>query len=243
LSLAAPTGSGITLVAANAQDEYQQQWTTASPSTLGTYFNSGAGLQYFGMFSNHGMLFLTNSSAAMRLSSAGALQLNTYGAGTLTTDASGNVTAVSDLRLKTNVRPFTKGLAALRALPAPIMHGYTVASGLDQQRDDYAGFGLDAAFEAVLPEAVGRMKVVRDATPTPEAAARIAQQAAALKAWEAQEEKTGPRPVVDVLKADDVVVTYDPDPPRTFSERALLALLVNAVKELAAEVEALRAAR
>ena len=36
----------------------------------------------------------------------------------------------------------------------PILHGYTVESGLDQTKDDYAGFSAQNV-QSVMPEAVG----------------------------------------------------------------------------------------
>jgi hypothetical protein len=37
----------------------------------------------------------------------------------------------------------------------PILHGYTEASGLDQTKDDYAGFSAQNV-QSVIPEAVGQ---------------------------------------------------------------------------------------
>ncbi len=95
------------------------------------------------------------SSNLMEMTLAGAMRWNAYGAGTLTTDASGNITAVSDVSAKRNVRPFTRGIEALRGI-APILHGYTEESGLDQSRDDYAGFSAQNV-QPHIPEAVGVM--------------------------------------------------------------------------------------
>ncbi len=62
------------------------------------------------------------------------------------------MTAVSDLRIKRDVRSFDRGLAELVAL-RPIRYGYTVDSGLDQTRDDYAGFSAQDV-QGQIPEAV-----------------------------------------------------------------------------------------
>jgi hypothetical protein len=97
---------------------------------------------------------ILNTSGAIRfnVSGAGALQLGAYGAGTLVTDASGNVTASSDIRLKNNIRDFTTGLDAIKQIN-PILHGYTEASGLDQNRTNYAGFSAQNIRD-VIPEAI-----------------------------------------------------------------------------------------
>ena len=55
--------------------------------------------------------------------------------------------------MKRAVRPFLRGLSDLLGL-RPILHGYTAESGLDQTRDDYAGFSAQNV-QAAIPEAVG----------------------------------------------------------------------------------------
>lgn len=97
----------------------------------------------------------TNGTIRETLSSAGAFRWHNYGAGTLTTDASGNITATSDIRIKNNIRPFERGLDAILTLE-PILHGYTVESGLDQTKTDYAGF-IAQNIQKAIPEAVSEM--------------------------------------------------------------------------------------
>ena len=82
----------------------------------------------------------------------GTFRMAAYGAGTATFDASGNITSVSDERAKRNIRPFSTGLSALLGL-RPILHGYAKTSGLDQTRDDYAGFSAQNV-RNFIPEAV-----------------------------------------------------------------------------------------
>ncbi len=100
------------------------------------------------------------AAAAITINDATAtgLQFSGYGAGTITSDASGNLTAVSDERMKSSIRPFTRGLPAIlgiaRAPGGLILHGYAPHSGLDQTRDDYAGFGASVV-EQFIPEAIG----------------------------------------------------------------------------------------
>ena len=88
------------------------------------------------------------------LSDAGAWRWHAYGAGTITSDASGNLTAVSDERVKRDIRPFKRGLAEIRML-SPILHGYAEGSGLDQSKNDYAGFSAQNVLEHI-PEAIGQ---------------------------------------------------------------------------------------
>lgn len=121
----------------------------------------------------------------MVINSAGAIRFNAYGAGALTTDASGNITAASDERIKKNIRPFSRGLSDIIAIN-PILHGYTEESGLDQSRDDYAGFSAQQV-QPLIPEAIG-------------------------------------------VNADGML---------SFSDRPIMAALVNAVKELSARLAAL----
>jgi hypothetical protein len=94
------------------------------------------------------------NNARFRLASTGSLTLSNYGAGAATFDASGNITSVSDERLKRDIRPFSRGIEALNGIN-PILHGYTVDSGLDQSRDDYAGFSAQNV-QKFIPEAVGQ---------------------------------------------------------------------------------------
>ena len=97
----------------------------------------------------------SNALVFESISIAGAVTWSQYGAGTLTTDASGNITAVSDIQVKRDVRPYTRGIEALIGLN-PILHGYTAASGFDQSRNDYAGFSAQNV-QQYFPEAVGKM--------------------------------------------------------------------------------------
>jgi hypothetical protein len=95
------------------------------------------------------------------LSGVGAWQWNNYGAGAITSDASGNLTAVSDESVKKNIRPFTRGLAEIVAIAnnpkGVILYGYTEESGLDQTKNDYAGWSAQVVQQSI-PEAVGKMK-------------------------------------------------------------------------------------
>lgn len=80
----------------------------------------------------------SNLSVSGTLLVAGTVRFSAYGAGTATFDASGNITSVSDERQKTDIVPFTAGLAELRGI-RPITHKFSVESGLDTEHS-YIGF-------------------------------------------------------------------------------------------------------
>jgi len=113
------------------------------------------GTDYGGPFS-----IKTGGVSRITTSSVGAVKFTAYGAGALTTDASGNITAASDERLKQNIRPFTKGLAEIVNIAndpnGVILYAYTFESGLDQTKNDYAGWSAQV-IKKYIPEAVGEM--------------------------------------------------------------------------------------
>ena len=91
--------------------------------------------------------------AQMVLNSTGVVTMGHYGAGAATFDASGNISSVSDIRAKRNIRKFKRGLEALAGI-RPILHGYKKNTGLDQTRNDYAGFSAQNV-QDYIPEAIG----------------------------------------------------------------------------------------
>lgn len=112
---------------------------------------NGVNGNYFGVSRNG-----TCITPDLQITSAGLFKMAAYGAGAATFDASGNITSVSDERLKRDIRPFTRGIVALEGIK-PILHGYTKESGLDQSRNDYAGFSAQNV-KKYIPEAVGENK-------------------------------------------------------------------------------------
>lgn len=116
-------------------------------------FVSGGAESRFQASANRPLKFNTNGATGLTISGAQLIQFPAYGVGTLTSDASGNITAVSDERIKRNIQPFTRGLDALLGIN-PIFYGYTLESGLDQTRDDYAGFSAQNILR-YIPEAIG----------------------------------------------------------------------------------------
>ena len=117
-------------------------------SVSGNYIYSKSGSSYdFVLYSNAGQ-------GGLIMNAARTFQMPVYGAGAATFDASGNITSVSDERVKTHIRPFMRGYEAIKQIN-PILHGYTKASGLDQSRDDYAGFSAQNV-KSAIPEAIGQ---------------------------------------------------------------------------------------
>ena len=155
----------------------------------------------------------TSLTTALTIKSGGTLQLNQYGAGTLTTDSSGNVTATSDERAKNITGTFTKGLAEVVKL-TPKRYTWKPETGLNTT-DEVASLTAQDLIAAGIPEAVSTYRTVADVNDdgTPK------------------------------LDDDGKPVTKRLDATYTVSDRTVIAALVNAVKELKAEVDALKAAR
>jgi len=93
----------------------------------------------------------TNTAYLLLLDGTGKFTLPQYGTGAVTS-VSGTYTVSSDERIKTNIRPFARGLKEILALK-PILHGYTLESGIPQHRDDHPGFSAQNV-QSAIPEAV-----------------------------------------------------------------------------------------
>ena len=170
VTIAAPS-SGTTLTSTGLASNYSGRFigsSTASHS-LGVQIEAGTNsfdyalnitnytntINFIRLAGDGGFqLGYTGSGSAITGTAAGVVAMPHYGAGAATFDASGNISSVSDERVKTNIRPFVRGLRDVLKLK-PILHGYTVESGLDQTKDDYAGFSAQNV-QSVMPEAVGR---------------------------------------------------------------------------------------
>jgi hypothetical protein len=139
------TAAGYALQAATAAAPYDFRFIGSSDSGTNRNFS-------FGYYTSDDKTNTWNPKVTIN-SYTGAVKFNAYGAGALTTDASGNITAASDERIKKNIRPFSRGISEILAIN-PILHGYTEESGLDQTRDDYAGFSAQQV-QTIIPEAIG----------------------------------------------------------------------------------------
>lgn len=102
---------------------------------------------------NFGIGVAYNTTLTAQLHTTGSVRFANFGVGTATFDASGNISSVSDERLKRDIRPFSRGLESILALD-PILYGYTKDSGLDQTKNDYAGFSAQQVLP-FIPEAIG----------------------------------------------------------------------------------------
>lgn len=126
------------------------------------YGNTGSNVVFIGYqagknntLANQFILIQTNVNSNPLISgnfSSGMVRFNNYGAGTATFDAGGNITSVSDEKYKTAIKPYTGALAAIKAIQ-PITFKYNAASGLDTQ-NEYTGFSAQNLKSAGLTEAV-----------------------------------------------------------------------------------------
>ena len=163
----------------------------------------------------------------MRIASTGAITMNAYGAGAATFDSSGNITSVSDARLKNITGTFTKGLAEIVKL-TPKLYTWKPETGLVTD-DINATLIAQDLIAAGLSEAVSTYRTV----PVMEDDVQSAEDIAAGKLV-TQHPK---------LDADGKAVTQRVDSNYSVSDRTVIAALVNAVKELKAEIDALKAAK
>ena len=166
-----------------------------------------------------------DGSVRFQVSNAGAVRMNAYGAGTATFDSSGNITSVSDARLKNITGTFTKGLAEIVKL-TPKLYTWKPETGLVTD-DINATLIAQDLIAAGLSEAVTTYRTV----PVMEDDVQSAEDIAAGK------------PVTQhpKLDADGKAVTQRVDANYSVSDRTVIAALVNAVKELKAEIDALKA--
>jgi hypothetical protein len=158
---------------------------------------------------------------------AGAVTMSAYGAGAATFDSSGNITSVSDARLKNITGTFTKGLAEIVKL-TPKLYTWKPETGLVTD-DINATLIAQDLIAAGLSEAVATYRTV----PVMEDGVQSAEDIAAGK------------PVTQHAKLDanGKAVTKRVDANYSVSDRTVIAALVNAVKELKAEIDALKAAK
>ncbi|MBI5770844.1 MAG: tail fiber domain-containing protein [Verrucomicrobia bacterium] len=145
------------------------------------------------------------------ISNLGALRFIGYGAGTLVTDSSGNMTASSDARLKDIVGDFTTGLAAIRQL-TPKRYTWKLSTKLNADDINVSLIAQDL-IAAGIGEAVNTYRTVPDT------------------------DQSG----VQRTDAAGRPLTRRIDTTYTVNDRAVLAALVNAIKELATQNDALAA--
>lgn len=115
----------------------------------------GGYIQLFGSTSGapNTVQFGTAATTWAVLGAGGKWRMASYGAGTVVSDSSGNWTISSDLRLKTNVQDWNKGLTAILALTARSFN-WTEASGLNPT-DYNVGLIAQEVLATGFSEAVG----------------------------------------------------------------------------------------
>lgn len=177
---------------------------------------NGSTTQYAVFRSNNFSFGLGVSNPLSQFHSNGGMKLEGLAGGTLTTDALGNVYVVSDEKVKTDIKQFNSGLSNITNIN-PIKYHFTENSGLDTEIE-YTGLSADNLLSA-LPEAV---TIVPDYT---------------YSTVSTKNEKTGEIETIDIktpVIGDDGKQSYT----LAVNDRAILATLVNSVKELSAKNDA-----
>lgn len=167
------------------------------------------------------------AGSVFHVSNAAPVRFSAYTSGAATFDSAGNITSVSDARLKNITGTFTKGLAEIVKL-TPKLYTWKPETGLVTD-DINATLIAQDLIAAGLSEAVATYRTV----PVMEDDVQSAEDIAAGK------------PVTQHAKLDanGKAVTKRVDANYSVSDRAVIAALVNAVKELKAEIDALKAAK
>jgi hypothetical protein len=242
-SAASVTNSGMTIESASANDAsrnwgfvtnnsafgdcaiMQSNALAGNPLTAGTaaLYLSAARNVLIGTTTDSGAKLQVNGSATF----AGAVRMSNYGAGAATFDSSGNITSVSDARLKNITGTFTKGLAEIVKL-TPKLYTWKPETGLVTD-DINATLIAQDLIAAGIPEAVTTYRTV----------------AVMENDVQSAEDLAAGKPVTQHAKLDSAgkPVTQRVDANYSVSDRTVIAALVNAVKELKAEIDALKAAK
>lgn len=167
---------------------------------------------YRGIINSTGYWGINTMMPTTTLHIAGNIRVEGCGAGTVTSDAGGNFTCVSDSKAKTNIAPYPAGLAQVLQL-APKQYKYSADSGLDTQ-NTYVGF-IAQDVEKVLPDAVKTKDDVK---------------------YEQKLLKKGATADEDEYTTVEVKTGTQ---TKSLDDRAIIAALVNAVKEQQVEINAL----
>jgi len=163
VDLTTTAGRGIGITAGTATTDVQaisatQTWNNAAITFTGLKYTitdtaSNAASKIF----DH----IVGATSYWAMNKSGIGTMAAYGAGAATFSAAGVISSVSDESVKTNIRPFKRGLDAILALSrkdAAITYNYNAAGERDYGLDtvhDYTGFSANIV-EGVIPEAVGR---------------------------------------------------------------------------------------
>jgi hypothetical protein len=164
-------------------------------------------------------------SSTAQFDTTGQVRFRNYGTGTANFDSNGNLYSISDEKLKTNIVPFTSGLAAILNTN-PINYKFTSASGLDTT-NTYTGFSAQQ-LKTAIPEAVYEKPDIKYEQVLTKPEVKDA------KSGEITQEAEYTQVEVPVLDAK----TGKQTTTLSISDRAIIAAEVNAIKELNAKIEA-----
>jgi hypothetical protein len=181
------------------------------PNTEQLRINPAGGNIYFSGSGSKVSIGVFNPTGQFQ--TTGVMRFQNLGAGTVTADAGGNLTSVSDEKYKTNIKPLDTKTSALTKVNAliPKSFQYTPESGLDST-NTYVGF-VAQDVEKIIPEAVKTKSDVRYDT------------------IKSKDKKTG----------EDIETTVEiplGTTTKSLDDRAIIAVLVNALKEEDAKVNA-----
>lgn len=171
---------------------------------------TGSGV-YINAASNYYAVY-TNAAEKLRVDTSGNVRFVSYGAGTLTTDSSGNITATSDARAKNLIAPFTTGLAAIRQL-TPQKYSWKKATGLNPDDLNVSLVAQDL-IAAGISEAVFTERTTSVFDDFDDGSGKIVK----------RERKDA---------QGEVVTQKVPSTYYSVNDRAVIATIVNAIKELA----------
>lgn len=156
-------GAGLAITAGTAATDVSavtvtQTWNEGSTAFTGLKhtFTSTASAAATKMFD-----YIVGTTSYWAMNKSGIGTMAAYGAGSATFSAAGVISSVSDESVKTDIRPFERGLDAILALSqnhAVITYKYNAAGASDYGLDtvhDYTGFSANIV-EEIIPEAVGR---------------------------------------------------------------------------------------
>jgi hypothetical protein len=224
----------LTLVSSLTTDNCLLRFKGATDNKYSVGFNGGKlifysdiGVAYLGQWDTTSLAITGGLSTTGAATFAGAVRMSNYGAGAATFDSSGNITSVSDARLKNITGTFTKGLAEIVKL-TPKLYTWKPETGLVTD-DINATLIAQDLIAAGIPEAVTTYRTVAVMENDVQSAEDIA----------------AGKPVTQHAKLDALgkPVTQRVDSNYSVSDRTVIAALVNAVKELKAEIDALKAAK
>jgi hypothetical protein len=219
-------------------------------SSGGLYMGFASGGSYIRSVADNGggaasmVVQIGNGNDAITISAARALRFNAYGAGTLSTDSSGNITATSDSRAKDTVGDFTTGLAAIRQLQ-PKKYHWKKSTGLNPDDLNVSVYAQDL-IAAGLPEAVSTQRTedemeTVDVVVDAQGRELDQKQIAALDGPAKAASKNIRVNRIKKTAAGETVTRKVDAAYYSVSDRAVIAALINAAKELAAKNDALEA--